>query len=377
MGELVDLSLFAPDWMFDSERFAQFISVIQTMTESALTEIDEIQWLTNLQQLINENQWINEYIQQIGMDFGFNIQQLQDIAGIAAALIRRIGTYEGFNFLANQIYGRGIQLQDNFQNVLVLSSQNAPSSGFLQDGDFYRDGSWSVYFPYYFYNQYFMNTVASWFPVGIFLWYFATSFIFMLQDNNTVSSFIASNSLPQLLESEDVVDIGGESVQDYLTADSDNIAEFDTQDYCIIVNQKRSVMQPVLVMAPRVIINDYIGVINNTAVMKYECDYTSQGAINTQRIAMFMNDYLGVINPFSKVVILQSYPVNFVKVKLGMINKNVIFDITGGNIIQSGIILSINNGQGIINPQAVTVSGKRGIVNNNIAIMYKSSGMIV
>lgn len=185
MANKVDFRLLLPDWMFESERFVEFVEVLEDFTDEIISNIDNIALLENLLSLLESGEWVEEFVRQLGAGFGFDENELNKIAGDIGELVRRVGTYDAFRYLVEQVYG-GVVLENNFDKVLRLSESRTLSGAYLQDGRFYRDGSWGVWLPYFLLTDRNLRIMKQWFPVGVFLFFFALMFLFLFQSNDKI-----------------------------------------------------------------------------------------------------------------------------------------------------------------------------------------------
>lgn len=176
----VDLRLFLPDWMFESERFSQFIECIQDFTDEVIGDIDEIKVLQVLSDLIEEKEWVNEFLRQIGAGFGFVDNEIDRIKMDVVDMIRRVGIYEAFAYLVRQVYEGKIGFEDNFTKVLRLSENGILSGAFLQDGYYYRDGSINILAPFYLMTERRIRIIDQFFPVGVFVYFIAMFQMYLL-----------------------------------------------------------------------------------------------------------------------------------------------------------------------------------------------------
>jgi len=187
-SEKVDFTLLVPDYLLESDRFVEFLQVLEEFTTEVMQGVDEIQFLQVLTRLLEEREWVEEYVREVGAGFGFNREEMGAVAGNLVECVRRVGVYEAFRYLVVQIYKGGIVIEDNFEKVLRLSENGVLSGAYLQDGMLYRDGSINCSLPYFLLQDRYLRIIKQFFPVGVFVWFYAFMFVFLFEDRNKIES---------------------------------------------------------------------------------------------------------------------------------------------------------------------------------------------
>lgn len=221
MGNRTDFSLFVPDWMLESERFLEFLQMMESIVDDALDDIDEIAYLEKPDYLVTEDEWTSEFLRQLGMGFGFEKEKILLLSKLAGEVIRRIGIYDAFRFLLKQVYGSGVQLDDNFSQVMILSENGTLSGSYVQDGKYWRDGSYTLWIPQSLLNQ--VEIFKKWFPVGVFLWLFLIGGIFGFEDRSLIKEFDVKSGIAFRLTDRDNFRICFQSIMDMTSQDNNEM----------------------------------------------------------------------------------------------------------------------------------------------------------
>lgn len=172
MSKKVDLSLLVPDYLYENQRFREFLEVLEEVLTEAIDNVDDLNSLWNMwrEGLSEIFEFLDSYFDLVWVE-GRQVTEsdLMRCIPFAKELIDRKGTVE-FLRVWLSAPDLSILLENLFKEIMILSEQGKLSCGFrLQDAKEYRDASLRLTIDSAFVRFGGLENLIKMLPVGMFL----------------------------------------------------------------------------------------------------------------------------------------------------------------------------------------------------------------
>jgi len=161
------LDMMIPQWLLEENRWVEFLEALESVVSDIESNIGDLKKLYDAYEC-------GEFLERVGDQFSFGLiyRTSEDVnrllLDIAKGFIHHKGSLEFFQRLF-ELLGYTYAFRDLSKDVLMPSYQGTLSGSYLEDANYYRDGSVEVAIPIAIW--YLAQELSRFVSAGVYIWY--------------------------------------------------------------------------------------------------------------------------------------------------------------------------------------------------------------